>query len=104
MVLACSPDGEARDVMRHLERLLRDPDRGAAMGQRARTFALRRHSPVAYVDRLAPLLKQASFEKLFFGARRRLASALTDLGLPLGDASVARSEAVLAGLLSRKEE
>jgi len=115
IVLACSPDGEARDVMRHLERLLRDPDRGTAMSQRARAFALRRHSPIAYADLLVPLLQQAILKKprlqaarqlagVFFGARRRLASTLTDLGLPLEDASIARAEAVLAGLLNRKED
>jgi hypothetical protein len=100
-VMECSPEHEARDVMRHLENLMADPHRGAAMGQRAQSLALRRHSPTSYVDALLPLLEQVVIRRPEQDARRRLVSTLTDFGLPPCDPATGRVEGVLAGLLTK---
>ena len=57
-VLACSPEHEARDVLRHLEWLVANPAAGLEIGRRARSLALQRHAPATYVDQLLPLLEE----------------------------------------------
>ena len=94
-VLRCSPDHEARDVSRHLERLLDDPTRFAAMGRRARAHLRQRHTPSAYVDALLPLLEEAIARRPHFAARRNLADTLTSFGLGRNDPAVARAAGVL---------
>jgi hypothetical protein len=98
-VLACSPEYEARDVMRHLEKILRDPYHAAAMGQRARTLALQRHAPSSYVDALMPLLEEVVARQPGRSARRHLANTLACFGLPPDDPAIKRVADVLAGLL-----
>jgi glycosyltransferase involved in cell wall biosynthesis len=99
-VLRCSPQHEARDVMRHLEQLMRDPTRGAGMGQRARALAVTRHAATPYVDALLPLLEEVVARRPEREARRHLASTLAGFGLPPDDPAVARAAAALAGLLT----
>lgn len=103
-VLVCSPEHEARDVMRHLERLLDVPADGAAIGKRARTLALHRHSPAGYADMLSALLEKVVAWQPELRARRHLTSTLVGFGLSPDDFSVKRVHAVLAGLLNRIRE
>jgi len=98
-VLRCAPGHEARDVMRHLERVIDDPAARLAIGRRAQAFATARHAPAAYVDKLLPLLWDVVERRPFFLAERELARTLVDFGLPSGDPSVRRAAATLADLV-----
>ena len=97
-VLACRPEAEALDAMRHLEGLLARPEEGAALGERGRAVALTRHAPAAYADALLPLLERVVAERPWREARRHLFSTLGSLGLGPEDPAARRAEAVLAGM------
>jgi glycosyltransferase involved in cell wall biosynthesis len=111
-VLVCTPGAEALDVMRHLERLIADPDAGIAMGLRAQAVATRRHSPAAYAASLLPMLREvingrplraAREREVIDGrplraARQRLGDTLGEFGLPRHDPAMLRIDAVLADM------
>ena len=97
-VLACSPEHEALDAMRHLERVIDDPALRSDIGNRARAFAASRHNPAAYVDRLEPLLYDLVARRPVELAMRQLTDTLIEFGLPADDPSVARAELSLASL------
>ncbi|HEY8613211.1 MAG TPA: glycosyltransferase family 4 protein [Roseomonas sp.] len=97
-VLACRPEAEALDAMRHLEWLLTHPAEGAALGARGRAVALERHAPAAYADALMPLLEQVVADRPRREARRHLFSTLGSLGLGVEDPAARRAETVLAGM------
>jgi glycosyltransferase involved in cell wall biosynthesis len=97
-VLRCAPDHEARDVARHLGRLLDDPTRGAETGKRARAHVCGRLGPVAYVDALLPLVEQAIADRPRFAARRSLVDTLASFGLGRADAACARIDSTLESL------
>ena len=97
-VLACRPEEEALDAMRHLEWLVAHPAEGAAIGARGRAVALTRHAPAAYADALLPLLEQVVEAKPRREARRHLFSTLGSLGLGPDDPAARRAEEVLAGM------
>lgn len=89
-VLACSPDHEARDVLRHLERLLREPGLGARTGAAGRAFATGRHTASAYAEALEPILKRVASAKPIDDARRSLRETLVEFGLDREDHAVLR--------------
>lgn len=95
-VLRCAPAHEARDACRHLERLLDDPARFAAVGARARAHVAGRHTPSAYVDALLPLLEAAVARRHLFAARRHLAGTLAEFGLRPDDPAAGRIASVLS--------
>ena len=99
-VMACSPEHEALDAMRHLERVIDDPALRSAIGERARAFAVPRHAPAAYVDRLEPLLFDLVASRPGDLAMRRLTDTLIEFGLPPDDVSVTRAELSLASLIA----
>jgi glycosyltransferase involved in cell wall biosynthesis len=93
-VMVCAPDNEARDAMRHLERLVADPELGKAMGERARAVVKQRHTASVYADALLPFLEQIIREKPIIEARRQLRATLSEFGLAANDAARIRIEAV----------
>jgi glycosyltransferase involved in cell wall biosynthesis len=97
-VLACRPEEEALDAMRHLEWLLAHPAEGAALGARGRAIALTRHTPAAYVDALLPLLERVVAARPGREAQQRLVATLGSFGLGADDPAARRTEAVLAGM------
>lgn len=104
-VLACRPEAEALDAMRHLERVLSDPAEAAAIGERGRQLALTRHAPTAYAEALIPFLREVMAERPMLEhsvadrpgreTRRRLLSSLESFGLGDSDPAAQRAEAVL---------
>ena len=94
----CRPSREALDVMLHLERLVRDPAHGAAIGARGRAFASRRHTAVAYADALEPLLETCIAARPTSDARQSLINTLTGFGLSRQDSAVARVAAMIASM------
>ena len=103
-VLSCSPEHEARDAMRHLEAVLKSPERGHAVGQRARAFASQNNAPAAYAKRLGGLLYQVVMRQPQRLAERQLTRTLTGFGLSPHDPSVWRAHNILAELLGRSKE
>ena len=94
-VMACRPEHEALDAMRHLERLAAEPGWGAAMGGRGRVLAAERHSPAAYADALVPLLETVVAARPLRDARRAMFGTLFELGIERGDPSLWRAGAAL---------
>lgn len=103
VLLKCSPDHEAVDVMRHLERLLRDPSHFKAMGEQAHDMAVRRHAPSAYTDALLPLLEGAVERRPVIDAARSLADTLAGFGLQAEDPAEARVRDTLTRLLEKRK-
>jgi glycosyltransferase involved in cell wall biosynthesis len=100
-LLKCSPEHEAVDVMRHLERVLREPAKFTEMGERAHHLAVQRHAPSAYIDRLVPLLKEAVENGPAVNAARDLVRTLSGFGLAGGDPAEMRVRDLLNGLLKK---
>lgn len=103
VLLKCSPDHEAVDVMRHLERFRRDPSVFRSMGDKAHDLARRRHAPAAYADALLPLLEKVVEHRPANEAKRSLAGILAGFGVEGTDASVARAHDVLIRLLVKPQ-
>ncbi|MDR6535963.1 glycosyltransferase [Variovorax soli] len=101
-LLKCSPVDEAVDVMRHLERLLRDASHFKALGERAHALAVRRHAPSAYTDALLPLLEEVVERRPAIDASRELRATLASFGLDAADQAVARAQDALAQLVRRR--
>ena len=97
-VMACRPEHEALDAMRHLERLVAEPGWGAGMGERGRALAADRHAPAAYADALLPLLEEVVAGRPLRDARRAIFGTLFELGIERGDPSIWRAGAVLDGM------
>jgi glycosyltransferase involved in cell wall biosynthesis len=97
-VLTCTPDAEALDVMRHLERLRADPAAGIAIGLRAQAVATRRHSPAAYAASLLPMLREVIDGRPLRAARRRLVDTLGEFGLSRHDPAMLRIDTILADM------
>nr|WP_263967479.1 glycosyltransferase [Roseomonas sp. SXEYE001] len=120
-VMACRPESEALDAMRHLEHLVADPAWGVSMGKRGRALAGERHSPAAYAKALLPFLEEivatrprrnvrrqllASSSGALSGARQQLFGTLFELGLRPDDPALARIDTILdemGALPARKE-
>lgn len=103
-VLRCEPGFEARDMMRHLERLLKDPARGAAMCQRAGEYVSQHRVAPVYVDALEPLLEKVVARKAEFHARRRMAGVFASFGLLSQDPAAIRASLALEELLAVAEK
>jgi glycosyltransferase involved in cell wall biosynthesis len=101
-LMKCSPHDEAVDVMRHLERLLRDPSHIQPLGERAHSLAARRHAPSAYTDSLLPLLQETVERRPGMEASRALRGTLASFGLGEKDPAVARARDGLTLLLKRR--
>ena len=99
-VLACSPEHEARDVLRHLERLLREPGLGARTGAAGRAFATGRHTASAYAEALEPLLERVASARPIDDARRSLGETLVEFGLDREDPAVLRLMAAVNEMTS----
>ena len=97
-VMACRPEAEALDAMRHLEGMLARPEEGAALAARGKALALTRHAPAAYAEALLPLLETVVADRPRREARRHLFSTLGSLGLGPADPAARRAEAVVAGM------
>ncbi|WP_157033855.1 glycosyltransferase family protein [Belnapia moabensis] len=102
LVLGCSPEREAYDVMRHLENFHRAPALLLAMGRQAQDFAESHYSPATYSQALVSLLHKALSNRPRSAAKRRLTTTLTGFGLALEDAAVTRAHTALDELLSRE--
>ncbi len=98
-VLKCAPGREAVDVMRHLERFVRNPQPYREMGARAAAFAVRQHSAQHYVERLQPLLEEVVASRPCEQAERRLSEALGGFGVAEDDSATTRALDVLHELL-----
>ncbi|WP_338665649.1 glycosyltransferase [Pararoseomonas sp. SCSIO 73927] len=94
-VLACRPEAEALDAMRHLEWVQANPADAAGLGARGQALARTRHSFHAYADALLPLLEEVVRGRPRREARVRLASILKDFGLGPDDAAAGRVGAVV---------
>jgi hypothetical protein len=102
-LLKCSPDREAVDVMRHLEKFVKDRQPYAAMGARAAQLAASRHSASNYVDQLMPLLDAVMERHPRENAVRHLMATLATFGLGKDDPAAARVEDVLGGLFRGRQ-
>ena len=94
-VMACRPEHEALDAMRHLEHLVVDPAWGASMGARGRALAARRHSPDAYAAALLPLLEEVAPPRLQRETRRQLMETLFKFDLGPDDPALGRIDTAL---------
>ncbi|MCR0985252.1 glycosyltransferase [Roseomonas populi] len=94
-VLACRPEAEALDAMRHLEWVQANPAEAAALGARGQAVALTRHSFHTYADALLPLLEEVTRDRPRREARVRLASLLEGFGLGPDDPATRRAGAVV---------
>jgi glycosyltransferase involved in cell wall biosynthesis len=101
-VLKCTPGAEALDVMRHLERLVASPDEALAMGQRARSFALKRFSPASYAKSLIALLEQSMPNPWVEKGHHSLNDSLAQLGVCASDPVFVRVSEIIGWFRSPK--
>ncbi|MHB8530307.1 MAG: glycosyltransferase family protein [Caulobacteraceae bacterium] len=80
-VLKCRPGAEAFDVMRHLERIVSDPQAAVATGKRGQAFALSHNSPASYAAAIETLFHPAMVARSFGEARSMLRGRLCELEL-----------------------
>jgi glycosyltransferase involved in cell wall biosynthesis len=101
-VLKCTPEVEALDVMRHLERLVASPDEARSVGQRARSFALERFSPASYAKSLISLLEQSLPNRWVEKGRYSLHDSLAQLGFRASDPVFVRANETIGWFRSPK--
>jgi glycosyltransferase involved in cell wall biosynthesis len=99
LVLKCPPGDEAAAVQHHLETILDDPASARAMGEQARKYAQRQHSPSAYVDSLLPALDAAARAQPAVRTALGIGRHLARLGMAPGDPAIERLDAARAALL-----
>lgn len=99
VLLKCSPGREAVDVMRHLEKFVKNRFPYEEMGARAARLASSRHSASNYVDQLQQMLESVAGQRPRDVAECSLMAGLAALGVAEDDAASARVRSVLGGLL-----
>lgn len=99
LVFKCPPGREAAHVLHHLEGILEDSASAQAVGQKARDYAERVHSPRAYVDALMPLVERAARNAVPMLARRRILDTIAGLGWGCDHPYAARAARGLDDLL-----
>jgi hypothetical protein len=101
VVLRCEAGREAANIVRHLERIQRDPEAARALGLRGRSYALEVHSPGAYAQRLLEILPQAISRRPTIQAARRLGAQLSWIGAGPGDQAAGRIGTILDTFIER---
>jgi glycosyltransferase involved in cell wall biosynthesis len=100
VVLPCAPGQEAADVAAHLRQILAEPAAALALGQRARTHALKFHSAAYYVDRLLPAIEAATAAAPAIGAAFKLGKILGDIGVSADNLAASRVSRNLSEMLA----
>jgi glycosyltransferase involved in cell wall biosynthesis len=100
-VLHCRPGSEALDVIRHLERVLRDPEWARAMGHRAMAHAATHFTPGRYAAALDEFITTALRPSLPRDVDQQFATDIAGMGLGPSDPLLGRARGAVSGLLGK---
>jgi glycosyltransferase involved in cell wall biosynthesis len=100
-VLHCKPGSEALDVMRHLERVLRDPEWARSMGRRAMAHAGTHFTPERYAAALDQFIATALRPSPPRDVGQQFAADIAVMGLGPADPLHGRARRALRGVLGK---